>query len=333
MPIEDFLNELKINGVKESTLKYYGYMLHNADEYKPIDTWKKDDVNKFILSLKNKPSTIEIKKILLKEYFEWLGKSNIVEHLRIKLPKKQLKREEILSPEDISKMIESTYSHMYKSLIALLFESGGRISEVLPITVGEIEETNKGMVIPIHGTKTGEIDRRVLCILSDKYIRNHISYSALKKEDLLFPFSRSWANTMIQKIAKDAGIEKPVTCHKLRHAQATDMVVRGYQEGIIRKKLGWTDDSSMISRYTHLVDEDVINATYEKNGQEISKQPIVNVKTAEPLNIVEAGAQLKQLKDKNEELEQQVKFILEMLDGTVDHWSEEMKQKMKGKKD
>lgn len=76
---------------------------------------------------------------------------------------------------------------------------------------------------------------------------------------------------MLKIIANKTGIEKPVTCHKFRHAQATDMVVRGYQESIIRKKLGWTNDSRMIATYTHFVDDDVINATLEKSGQEVTK--------------------------------------------------------------
>jgi integrase/recombinase XerD len=308
MAIKEYFDELRINNIKESTIKYYGYILNAANEYKDIDTWNKEDVNKFLLSLsgKNKKSTIEIKKMLLKEYFIWLGKQEIVSHLHVDIPQNKLKREEILTTEDINKMIDITISPMFKALIVLLFESGARISEVIALTVDDIQDTNEGMIISVKSEKTDGNYRRSIYPLSSQYIRNYISYSGLKKGDKLFPITTTWSNIMIKRIAKEAGITKPVTCHKFRHAQATDMVIRGYQEGIIRKKLGWTNNSNMISRYTHLVDEDVIDATLEKNGQEVRKHPITNVNQAEPLNIIDAGMQLSKLSEENEDLKVKV---------------------------
>ena len=65
---------------------------------------------------------------------------------------------------------------------------------------------------------------------------------------------------------KKAGIAKPCNPYAFRHAQATNMIQLGYNEYIIRKKLGWSSDSKMIGRYIHCVDDDVIDATQEKNG-------------------------------------------------------------------
>ena len=108
------------------------------------------------------------------------------------------------------------------------------------------------------------------------------------------------------KIAENAGIEKHITPHKFRHAQATDMVRRGYQETIIRKKLGWTGSSNMIERYQHIVDDDVINATLEKTGTDIPRRPITNLKQAESLKIVDASMQLSKLSEENQELKERL---------------------------
>lgn len=295
--IEKYLNELNINGKAKNSIDTARYFLKDAEKFKPLDNWNKEDVNAYLLNVKerNKPTTVELKKLYLKMFFKWVGKEELVNHIKIKKVKTQLRPEDIPTIEDVNLMIETTESPMYKAAIALLFESGARISEMLPIIVGEIEETDKGMIIPVHGTKTGHQDRKVLCIFSAQYIRNLIAYMGLKKEDRLFPVMRETVQKTVIKIAENAGIEKHITPHKFRHAQATDMVRRGYQETIIRKKLGWTDGSNMIARYQHIVDDDVINATLEKSGAAIPQKPLINMKQAEQLKLADAAATITKL--------------------------------------
>lgn len=229
-------------------------------------------------------------------FFKWAEKEEIVNHIKIKKVKIQLRPDEIPTIEDVNLMIETTQSPMYKAAIALLFESGARISEILTIIVDEIEETDKGMIVPIHVTKTGKQDRKVLCIFSAQYIRNLKAYMGLKKEDRLFPVMRETVQKTVIKIAENAGIKKHITPHKFRHAQATDMVRRGYQETIIRNKSGWTQSSSMIARYQHIVDDDVINATLEKaGGATIPQRSLTNIKQAEQLKLVDAAATISKL--------------------------------------
>jgi integrase/recombinase XerD len=323
--IQDYLNELKINGKSKNTLTYQESILKETNAFKELPGWTKDDVNRFILALqgKNKKSSVEVKKAILKRFFTWAGKRDIVEHLKIKFPRTSLKRDDILEIPEINLMIETTNSPMYKAIIAFFFESGGRVNEILPsentkgILVEEIRETDKGMIIPVHGTKTGDEDRSILCIFSAQYIRNHIAYSGLSKGDVLFPVKRPAVHVMLNKIAKKAGIEKPISPHKFRHAQAVDMLKRGYQDQITKKKLGWKDDSRMLARYSHVIDDDVIDATLEKAGTDIPRKPIANIKQTESLKIADASMQFNKLsedyeslKTKYEEQQQQLNSII-----------------------
>jgi site-specific recombinase XerD len=66
-------------------------------------------------------------------------------------------------------------------------------------------------------------------------------YSGKGKEERIFDLTKRTTHEMLGIIGKKAGITKKVNHHKFRHAQATDMVRRGYNEAIIRRKLGWTD--------------------------------------------------------------------------------------------
>lgn len=293
-----YLNELKINGKTANTISTYGSILKEADKYKPLEEWGKDDVTRFFLSLQatNKKGSIEAKKAVLKGFFTWGDKKDIVAHLHINFPKTSLKRDDILTIEDINSMIEGTNSPMYKAMIAFLFESGGRINEVLPVLVDDIKETDKGMIIRIHATKTGDEYRSILCVFSAQYIRNHITYSVLTKGNLLFPVKRPIVHVTLNKIAKKIGLEKPISPHKFRHAQAVDMLQRGYQDQVTKKKLGWKDDSKMLARYSHIVDDDVINATLAKaGGSAIPQKPITNIKQAEPLKLADAAATITKL--------------------------------------
>jgi integrase/recombinase XerD len=294
----------KTNGLKESTITTYRLNLEPMNGFKPLEKWKKDDAVKYILKLQetSKPSTVENAKIIMKLYFKWLGKPEIVADIKIKTIKNSLKREDILTVEDVNKLIESTPSTLYKSLIAFLFESGCRINEALAIKVKDIQETDRGMIISIPQTKTGNDYRRILCPFSSGYIRNHITYNALDPDNKLFYLSDVAAWKHLRQIGEKSGIGKPVSPHKFRHAQATDMVLRGYQDGIINKKLGWTNDSKAAARYKHIADEDVINATADMAGTDIPKPVLANLKQAEALKIADASLQLSKLNEENAEL-------------------------------
>jgi integrase/recombinase XerD len=305
MNVSSYLNELKINGISKPTLEYYTSVLKDANSFKKLPNWNRDDVNSYFLSLngKNKQSSIELKKIVIKKFVTWAGKNESVAHLKVKIQKNNLKREDLLTVEDIDKLIETTDSPLWKAIIAFLFESGCRIGEAVSIKVKDTQETDKGLIVNIPTTKTEAGYRRTLLVYSATYIRNHINYSALSKDDLLFGVGDEWVRIMLSRLAKKAGITKPVNPHKFRHSSATYACLKGYNEEIIRKKYGWSANSTVPSRYFHLIDEDVIDATLEKEGLDITKsRTFTNIKQAESLKIADASMQLSKLSEENEEL-------------------------------
>jgi integrase/recombinase XerD len=309
MLYEDYLTNLKVNGKSKNTIHQYTFLFKKLNEWKPLESWDKATMNEYILKLQNEgysKATIETRKTILKALFKWAKKSEVIEDIKIKVVKSSLKRKDILDIQDVNTLIDTTESPMYKALIALLFESGGRINEVLPIILDEIEETDKGMILPMHQTKTGEEDRRVLCIFSAQYIRNHITYSGLGKKDRLFPVADGSVWEMLKKLKEKSGIKKPVHAHSFRHSQAVDMLKRGYQDQITKKKLGWKDDSKMLAKYTHVVDDDVINASLAMSGTDIPRQPITNLKQAESLKIADASLQMSKITEENEILKTKV---------------------------
>jgi site-specific recombinase XerD len=318
--IDEFFDWQKnINSVKDSTTKDQRSKLEVANRWKPLINWNKPDISAYIGHMHEeqyKQSYIEMNKALLKKFFIWMGKEKFVDDLKVRVITQKLRRADILSPEDIDKLIEASPDNQWKALIALMFESGARISEILELQVKDIEETTQGMKIFIHAKKTGDDFRPCLCLLSGQYIRNHILYPRLKKDSKLFNMGKSTIQQNIKKIGKEAGIEKPVNPHAFRHASATYMVRKGYSEPIIRAKHGWTGDSKMIARYVSIDGNDVINATLEKEGQ----TPIVPhehelvraITPATPIEIADQTFEIRRLQEQQATMEKELQDSKEM---------------------
>lgn len=316
MLIDRFLEDEKVNGIGEKTLSQHRSVLGVINAYKSLDKkWTKQDVNNYILSLEYEKSTIEKHKQLLKKFFSWSDNKKAIEHLKIKSIGNNLRREDILTVEDINKLIEITPYPVYKALIAFLFESGARISEALAVKVSDISETDKGMIISVPSTKTGNGAteyRRDIYPFSAGYIKNHIINKKLGKDALLFDICHVAIHNYLQRLRKKSGITKPISCHKFRNARATDMILRGYNESIIRKKLGWTGDSAMIARYTKTADDDVINSHAEIQGTDNKPNlPIANIKQAEGFKTAEAALELSAMKAENQELRSEMESLKE----------------------
>lgn len=315
-PFDSYLEDLRVNGASKSTLQHYRSILTNANAFKGLPDWNKDDVNKYFLSLenKNKKSSIEVKKIVLKKFLNSQGKKDAVEHLRGKIQINELRREDLLTSDDVTKLIESTESHLWKALIAFLFETGCRIGEATSIKVKDLQETDKGLIVNIPTTKTDAGNRPTILIHSAGYIRNWKNSSNLRKDDLLFKMTKEWANTMIKRIAKDAGITKSVNPHKFRHAAATYACLKGFKEHSLRKKFGWKQSSNVPERYIHLIDDDIIDETLRLEGKESpNTKPINAIKDAEPLNEIDRDMIVSQVKEENEELKKELKDTKEIL--------------------
>lgn len=303
MDIKPYLDQIQANNLSKYAIDNYRKTLTSLNEFKSIESITKADLIVFFNQLDYADSTIRLQQSLIKKFFIDIGKSELVSWIQYVKPKETLKSDDILTTDDINKLINATDSHYWKALIAFLFETGCRISEAQAIRYKDIANTDQGMIINIPTSKTSAGYRKVILPFSTQYIRNLKTYTDANQDDLIFSIKHTATALHLHEIAEKAGITKPVTPHKMRHAQATDLVKRGYNEAIIRKKLGWTATSGMIARYQHLNDEDVINATLENIGKlPQTTAPRTEIREADKVTLVEASMQFSKLSEENSEL-------------------------------
>lgn len=154
---------------------------------------------------------------------------------------RQRKLPEVLSREEAIAIIEAGKDIRHRSLLAMTYGSGLRVSEVTLLKIGHIESDR--MLVRVEQGK-GRKDRYTL--LSQKaldYLR--LYYKAFLPESYLFfgrvkdvPMNITTAQRIYNRAKKTAGIQKGQGIHTLRHCFATHLLEQGVDIYHIKKFLG-----------------------------------------------------------------------------------------------
>jgi len=174
---------------------------------------------------------------------------------KIKRPRRPQKMPEVLSVEEVERMIALTANIKHRAILTIMYSAGLRRMELLQLKPGDID--SERMLIKVKQGK-GRKDRYTL--LSTKaldLLRLHYRFNR-PKTFLFEPNGRDGrqvSETTIEKIVKQsvarAKITKNVSCHTLRHSFATHLLEKGVSLKLIQEFLGHTSIKTT-SRYLHL---------------------------------------------------------------------------------
>jgi integrase/recombinase XerD len=172
-------------------------------------------------------------------YRNVIKKDWVVNH--VAYAKKPKKLSVILSQEEITRLFSHAENLKSRTALKIMYAAGLRVSEVLNLHVTDID--SKRMVIRVRQGK-GKKDR--YAPLSPTLLSNLRQYwKVYKSQGCLFPGRNSGVpihETAIQRafsLAKKlSGIEKPVSCHSLRHCFATHLLEAGTDLRTIQVVLG-----------------------------------------------------------------------------------------------
>jgi site-specific recombinase XerD len=165
---------------------------------------------------------------------------------------------DILTREEISKLLQATKSLRDKALLATIYGAGLRISEAVSLKVSDIDSAN--MQLLIRNGKGGKDRFAILSAADLSLLRD--CWKEYRPTDWLFTsFSHNKTGSHLTKraalnifheAAVAAGITKQVTPHTLRHSFATHLLEDGVDLFHIKQLLGHVDISTTCF-YLHLV--------------------------------------------------------------------------------
>jgi len=279
--IENFCNDCFAQGITAGRVQKYAYTLRKIAEWlgKDFDKATEEDLKRVVAIINTSPFKDWTKydyKRSIKKFFKWLGKEHLISWIKCNDVKNKKLPEEILTEEDIKKMIDAAQKARDKALIAVLYESGCRVGEFLTMKIKNVQFDRYGAVIVVHG-KTGY--RRIRLVSSVPYLAEWINNHPFNDnpEAWLWISIRNFKRlpynslrTILRIIAEKAGVRKSVNPHAFRHARATHLA-NFLTEAQMKEFFGWVQDSDMASVYVHLSGRDVDKAILKLYGIEMEE--------------------------------------------------------------
>jgi len=285
----NFHRECVIQGLSKARIVKYLDTLYRITEWlnKPFEEVRRDDIADLVQRIESNGYSEWTKhdyKVILKIFFRWFRRTDdYPDEVKwiITTPKNKRKLpEELLSPEDIRKLVDAADNLRDKALVLVLYESGCRIGELLTLQLKHVQFDKYGAVLLVNG-KTGQ--RRVRVILSASKLNQWVENHPLRDD----PNAPLWvtigtnsrnkaltyrsATEVLKKLVKKAGIKKRVYPHLFRHSRATHLA-NYLTEAQMKQYFGWVQGSDMASVYVHLSGRDVDNALLKLNGIEVNEE-------------------------------------------------------------
>ncbi len=161
--------------------------------------------------------------------------------IEIKRAKRVSKIPDILTREQVLKLISSPKNLKHKTILTLLYSTGIRLSELL--TLKPIDIDSGRMVINIRSGK-GNKDRQVvlneeLLLLLREYYKKFTPKNYLfEGHKVAEKYSTTSVRNIIKKAAEAIGIKKRVYPHLLRHCFATHLIEAGTNIKVVQNLLG-----------------------------------------------------------------------------------------------
>ncbi|MEM4230580.1 MAG: tyrosine-type recombinase/integrase [Candidatus Pacearchaeota archaeon] len=265
--LEKLSTELKLKGSSDRTIKIYSYFVEKylkqlEKENKQIEDANQDDIKKFLANLighySNKSRALATSSLRF-FYKKVLQKPEIM--IGIEIPKKEQYLPNVLTKEEIKKLIDSSETKKSKLIISFLYSTGVRVSELVNLKISDLDLENKRGKVHGKGNKSRQI------FLSEKLCQELKDYIKQKNPQIFLfsnkdkPLTTRNIQKIIKSVAKKAGINKKVTPHTLRHSFATHLLESGVDIRKIQVLLGHSriDTTQIYTQVSGKELENIIN--------------------------------------------------------------------------
>ena len=164
------------------------------------------------------------------------------------------KEREFITEDELGELVAAIEQPVIKTVVQAMFYTGGRISEMINLTLGDVDLENK--ILHIIDGKGGK-DRDVP--INDKLhqiLTHYLGHIRDAHSNRFFALTRtgkvsaSYINHWIHTAVEELGWDKDISAHVLRHSFGSNLLEKGASVVSIQKLLGHSS-LRVTSRYLH----------------------------------------------------------------------------------
>lgn len=248
--LKEFLQAKRLEGCRPRSLKAYERFLTRFlwNIKKQPGQITTSDIRGFLMVEEqhgNKNTTLASKIAILRSFFGWL----LTEEYIDKDPTRKIARPNLppavpkfLTHDELEALREAaSHDVMDELLVELLYSTGLRVSELAALDWEDVSLAPKQIAV-----REGKGGKSRTVLLSTRATRLLSQYRGSRKDDKPWVLMSREHNRMatetverrIRTLGREAGIEKVVTPHKLRHSLATHLLEAGMPIDQIQQVLG-----------------------------------------------------------------------------------------------
>jgi len=173
----------------------------------------------------------------------------------VAMPKKERRTQTYLRPEEFARLLSTAGSNPRDFAILQLFlQTGIRVSELVHLTLTDVDLINKVIKVSGKGSKERTIPLEKKAILA---LKNYLSVRPQSLDQAFFlnytgiGLSRRGAEKIIEKYRKLSGITKRFSCHSLRHTFGSYKAEQGVSPFQLKEWMGHSS-ISVTQLYVHM---------------------------------------------------------------------------------
>lgn len=263
----EFLQEKRVEGKRPATIRWYqqtvSYLLREHLD-QPLETLNRHVVTQALLKNVSQ-ATLGNYDRALRGFCNWLVAVGYLAKNPFqgrKRPRQDFRLRQVLSLDEIAALFAAArkdprFRFRNQAILALALGTGLRASEICRLTLQDIQWEEA--ILRVEG-KTGfgvvPLTRDTL-----RYLRLYVDRERRATIPFLFvhrnrPLNANALSRWIHRLARKAGIDRPVGMHLLRHTFATHFLKNGGDPFTLQRILRHKTPA-MTSRYLHLLTEDL----------------------------------------------------------------------------
>lgn len=263
--IEIFLNHCAVErGLSKNTIaayrrdlnKFYDFLIGKNQD---VTTAQSADITEFLQGLRISglgESSIARHAVAIRSLFAFLAKDQGITNIakEVNPPRIPKRLPKALSITEVESLIASCSDDLSglrdRALLETLYATGGRVSEIVQLNVGDIARSEsetttvrvrgkggKERLVPLGRFAQQALDQ-YLTRARPAFIKNHRDEALFLSEKRGNRLSRQSAWSIVSQAATRAGLEKVISPHALRHSFATHLIDGGADIRVVQELLG-----------------------------------------------------------------------------------------------